>query len=39
MEKYIYGCVTFIKIQLQDGIFQEDMGYCYRNSVMKILIN
>lgn len=31
MEKYIFKCVTFVKIQLQDGIrFHEDMRYCYR---------
>ncbi|XP_054010706.1 DNA repair protein RAD52 homolog [Hylaeus anthracinus] len=27
MSKYTCGCVTFVKIQLQDGTFHEDMGY------------
>ncbi|XP_076637430.1 uncharacterized protein LOC143349788 [Colletes latitarsis] len=29
MGKYVCGCVTFVKIQLQDGTFHEDIGYCY----------
>lgn len=29
MGKYTCGCVTFVKIQLQDGTFHEDMAYCH----------
>ena len=35
MGKYVCGCVTFLKIQLQDGTFHEDMGYCYTEEAMK----
>nr|XP_034192934.1 DNA repair protein RAD52 homolog isoform X1 [Osmia lignaria] len=35
MGKYICGCVTFIKIQLNDGTFHEDMGYCYAEGDIK----
>ncbi|KAK9298042.1 hypothetical protein QLX08_008538 [Tetragonisca angustula] len=35
MGKYVCGCVTFVKIQLQDGTFHEDMGYCYTEEAMK----
>lgn len=35
MSKYVCGCVTFLKIQLQDGTFHEDMGYCYTEDAMK----
>lgn len=35
MGKYICGCVTFIKIQLQDGTFHEDIGYCHAEGAIK----
>ncbi|XP_017755595.1 PREDICTED: DNA repair protein RAD52 homolog [Eufriesea mexicana] len=35
MGKYVCGCVTFVKIQLQNGTFHEDMGYCYTEANMK----
>lgn len=35
MGKYVCGCATFLKIQLQDGTFHEDMGYCYTEEAMK----
>ncbi|KOC70239.1 DNA repair protein RAD52 like protein, partial [Habropoda laboriosa] len=35
MGKYVCGCVTFVKIQLQDGTFHEDIGYCHAEGAMK----
>ncbi|XP_076234170.1 uncharacterized protein LOC143179058 [Calliopsis andreniformis] len=35
MGKYVCGCVTFVKIQLINGIFHEDMGYCHAEGAMK----
>lgn len=35
MGKYVCGCVTFLKIQLPDGVFHEDMGYCHTEATMK----
>ncbi|XP_076665997.1 uncharacterized protein LOC143367740 isoform X2 [Andrena cerasifolii] len=35
MGKYVCGCTTFVKIQLQDGPFHEDMGYCYAEGAVK----
>lgn len=35
MGKYVCGCVTFVKIQLRNGTFHEDMGYCYTEAAMK----
>lgn len=35
MGKYVCGCVTFIKVQLSDGTFHEDMGYCYAEGTTK----
>lgn len=35
MGKYVCGCATFVKIQLHDGTFHEDMGYCHAEGAMK----
>ncbi|XP_076166475.1 uncharacterized protein LOC143146248 [Ptiloglossa arizonensis] len=35
MGKYVCGCVTFVKIQLKDGTFHEDMGYCNAEGNLK----
>ena len=35
MGKYVCGCTTFVKIQLQDGPFHEDMGYCHAEGAVK----
>ncbi|XP_076762248.1 uncharacterized protein LOC143430133 [Xylocopa sonorina] len=35
MGKYVCGCATFIRIQLHDGMFHEDMGYCHAEGAMK----
>ncbi|XP_017883533.1 DNA repair protein RAD52 homolog [Ceratina calcarata] len=35
MGKYVCGCVTFLKIQLSDGVFHEDMGYYYTEAAIK----
>ncbi|XP_068981898.1 DNA repair protein RAD52 homolog [Bombus flavifrons] len=35
MGKYVCGCVTLLKVQLKDGTFHEDMGYCYTEGAMK----
>ncbi|CAL7950108.1 unnamed protein product [Xylocopa violacea] len=35
MGKYVCGCATFVKIQLHDGMFHEDMGYCHAEGAMK----
>lgn len=35
MGKYVCGCVTLLKVQLKDGTYHEDMGYCYTEGAMK----
>ncbi|XP_076289697.1 uncharacterized protein LOC143213583 [Lasioglossum baleicum] len=35
MGKYICGCVTFVKIQLHDGTFHEDMAYFHAEGATK----
>ncbi|KAG7202844.1 hypothetical protein KM043_009995 [Ampulex compressa] len=35
MGKYVSGCATFVKIQLGNGIFHEDMGYCHAEGPTK----
>ena len=35
MGKYVCGCVTLLKVQLKDGTFHEDMGYCCTEGAMK----
>ncbi|CAK9822383.1 DNA repair protein RAD52 homolog [Anthophora retusa] len=35
MGKYVCGCVTFVKIQLENGTFHEDIGYCHAEGAMK----
>lgn len=35
MGKYVCGCATFVKIQLRDGPFHEDMGYCHAEGAAK----
>lgn len=28
MGKYYIGCAAFVRVQMSDGTFHEDMGYC-----------
>ncbi|XP_031831180.1 uncharacterized protein LOC116426422 isoform X3 [Nomia melanderi] len=35
MGKYVCGCATFVKIQLKDGTFHEDMAYYYAEGATK----
>ena len=37
MGKYVCGCATFVKIQVRDGPFHEDTGYCHAEGAVKAL--